>query len=127
MFLIGASNLPSGLYTPLVVLLAVYVVLVLIAGRARGKEDTDQAERFDTFAFAVLLVAAAYTIVLVISAAFSYPSRSTDMVTIVLVICGFFAILLFVFFLIAEWIPGRLSRREERPPAESAETSSPAP
>ena len=26
MFLIGLSNLPSGLYTPLVVLLAVYVV-----------------------------------------------------------------------------------------------------
>ena len=108
-------------------LLAVYVVLVLIAGRARGKEDTGQAERFDTFAFAVLLVAALYTIVLVISAAFSYPSRSTDMVTIVLVICGFFALLLFAFFVIVEWIPGKLSRREERPPAEDAETSSPAP
>jgi|RhiMetStandDraft_4_1073278.scaffolds.fasta_scaffold288996_1 bacteriorhodopsin len=127
MFPIGLSNLPSGLYTPLVVLLAVYVVLVLIAGRARGREDTDRAERFDTFAFAVLLVAALYTIVLVITAAFSYPSRSTDMVTILLVICGFFALLLFAFFVIVEWIPGRLSRREERPPAEGAETSSPGP
>ena len=126
MFLIGATNLPSGLYTPLVVVLAIYVVLVLIAGRARGKEDTAQAERFDTFAFAVLLVAALYTIVLVISAAFSYPSRSTDMVTILVVICGFFALLLFAFFVIVEWIPGRLSRREERPPAEGAETSSQA-
>ena len=126
MFPIGLSNLPSGLYTPLVVLLAVYVVLVLIAGRARGREDTDRAERFDTFAFAVLLVAALYTIVLVITAAFSYPSRSTDMVTILLVICGFFALLLFAFFVIVEWIPGRLSRREERPPAEGAETSSQA-
>ena len=74
----------------------------------------------------MLLVAAVYTIVLVISAAFSYPSRSTDMVTIVLVICGFFALLLFAFFVIVEWIPGKL-RREERPPAEDAETSSPAP
>ncbi|HEX6652185.1 MAG TPA: hypothetical protein VF072_05540 [Thermoleophilaceae bacterium] len=126
MFLIGATNLPSGLYTPLVVLLAAYAVLVLIAGRARGNEDTDQAERFDTYAFMLLLVAALYTIVLVISAVFAYPSRSTDMVTILLVICGFFALLLFVFFLIAEWIPGRLSRREERPPAEDAGTSSQA-
>ena len=126
MFLIGATNLPSGLYTPLVVLLAAYAVLVLIAGRARGNEDTDQAERFDTYAFMLLLVAALYTIVLVISAVFAYPSRSTDMVTILLVICAFFALLLFVFFLIAEWIPGRLSRRGERPPAEDAGTSSQA-
>ena len=74
------------------------------AGRA-GTRTRASAERFDTFAFAVLLVAAVYTIVLVISAAFTYPSRSTDMVTIVLVICGFFALLLFAFFVIVEWIP----------------------
>ena len=37
------------------------------------------------------------------------------MVTIVLVISAFFALLLFVFFLLAEWIPGRLGRgRSER-------------
>ena len=74
----------------------------------------------------MLLVAALYTIVLVISAIFAYPSRSTDMVTIVLVICGFFALLLFAFFVIVEWIPGKL-RRAARPPAEAAGTRSPAP
>jgi len=121
-FLIGAENLPSSMYTPLVVLLAAYAALSLLAGRALSHEDTDRAERFSTIAFAVLLVAALYTIVLVISAVFAYPSRSTDMVTIVLVIRGFFALLLFVFFLIAEWLPGKLSRRGERPPAEGAET-----
>ena len=52
---------------------------------------------------------------LVISAVFAYPSRSTDMVTIVLVIAAFFALLLFAFFLIAEWIPRKLGRgRAER-------------
>jgi Kef-type K+ transport system membrane component KefB len=125
-FLIGAENLPSSMYTPLVVLLVAYAALSLLAGRALSREDTDRAERFGTIAFAVLLVAALYTIVLVISAVFAYPSRSTDMVTIVLVMCGFFALLLFVFFLLAEWIPGRLRRREERPPAEGAETRSQA-
>ena len=110
MFLIGAANLPSGLYTPLVVLLAVYVVLVLIAGRARGSEDAGQAERFDTFAFAVLLVAAAYTIVLVISAAFSSPSRSTDMVTIVLVIAASSRFSLFAIF-VSGVDPGKLPSR----------------
>lgn len=110
MFLIGAENLPSSMYTPLVVLLIVYVALGLVAARARAHEDTDRAERFDTIAFAVLIVAALYTIVLVITAVFAYPSRSTDMVTILLVISGFFALLLFVFFLLAEWLPGKLGR-----------------
>jgi Kef-type K+ transport system membrane component KefB len=126
MFLIGASNLPMAMYTPLVVVLAAYVVLSLFAGRARSKEDTGATERFETWAFLVLLVAALYTVVLVISAVFAYPSRSTDMVPILLVILGFFALLLFAFFLIAEWIPGKLSRREERPPPEPIETRSQA-
>jgi hypothetical protein len=110
LFLIGAENLPSSMYTPLVVLLVAYVALGLVAARARAHEDADRGERFDTFAFAVLLVTALYTIVLVISAIFAYPSRSTDLVTIVLVICAFFALLLFAFFLLAEWIPGKLRR-----------------
>jgi cell division protein FtsW (lipid II flippase) len=115
MFLIGASNLPSALYTPLVLLLAAYAALSLLAGRARSKEDTGGTERFETYAFVVLLVAALYTIVLVISAIFAYPSRSTDMVTIVLVICAFFALLLFVLFLLAEVLPRALGRgRTER-------------
>ena len=126
MFLIGAENLPSSMYTPLVVLLVVYAALGIVANRARANEDTDRSERFGTFQFAVLLVAALYTIVLVISAVFAYPSRSTDMVTIIVVICAFFALLLFAFFLIAEWIPGKLSRREERPPPEPIETRSQA-
>jgi len=110
---IAAENLPSSLYTPLVVLLAIYVALILLASRARAHEDTERTDRWETFAFGVLLIAALYTIVLVISAIFAYPSRSTDMVTIILVICGFFALLLIVFFVLAEWIPQRLRRGSE--------------
>jgi hypothetical protein len=110
MFVIAAENLPSGLYTPLVVLLVAYVALILLGNRARAKEDTEGAERWATWAFGVLMLAALYTIVLVIAAVFNYPSRSTDMVTIVLVICAFFALLLFAFFLIAEVIPSALRR-----------------
>ena len=112
---IAAENLPSSMYTPLVVLLVAYVALILLAGRARGAEDTARSDRFEVYAFGVLLIAALYTIVLVISAIFAYPSRSTDMVTIILVISAFFALLLFAFFLLAEWIPGRFGRtRSER-------------
>ena len=107
---IAAENLPSAMYMPLVALLAAYAVIALLAGRARGREDAEGAERYATIGFAVVLVAALYTIVLVISAVFSYPTRSTDMVTIVVVISAFFALLLFVFFLLAEWIPTKLRR-----------------
>jgi hypothetical protein len=110
MFVIAAENLPSGLYTPLVVLLVAYAALTLLAGRARGNEDMDGADRWAMYAFVVLIVAALYTIVLVIAAVFNYPSRSTDMVTVVIVICGFFALLLFAFFLIAEVLPAALRR-----------------
>jgi hypothetical protein len=104
---VAAENLPSSLYTPLVVLLAVYVALTLLAGRARSHEDTARTDRFETIAFGVLLVTALYTVILVISAIFAYPSRSTDMVTILIVVGAFFLLLVFVFFLLAEWLPGR--------------------
>jgi len=75
----------------------------------------DGADRWAMYAFMGLIVAAVYTIVLVIAAVFNYPSRSTDMVTIVLVVCAFFGLLLFIFFLIAEVIPRALRRgRAER-------------
>jgi threonine/homoserine/homoserine lactone efflux protein len=109
--LIAAENLPSAMYTPLVVLLLGYAALSLLAARARATEDKPRADRFETIGFGVVLVAAVYTIVLVISAIFAYPTRSTDMVTIILVICAFFAVLLFVFFLLTEWLPRRLRGR----------------
>ena len=115
MFVIGAENLPSSMYTPLVVLLAAYAVLNILAGRASSNEDSAQADRWANIGFAVVLVTAAYAVVLVITGIFSYPSRSSDMVTIILVIAAFFALLLFAFFLFAEVIPHALRRgRRER-------------
>jgi len=112
---IAAENLPSSMYTPLVVLLAVYVLFNLLAGRARSRDDRAQTDRWANIAFAVVLVSAVYAVVLLITGIFSYPSRSSDMVTIILVMGVFFALLLFVFFLIAEVIPHALRRgRRER-------------
>jgi len=107
---IGAESLPSAMYTPLVLLIAVYAVLSVLAGRARSHDDRAKSERFANFAFAIVLVAAAYAVVLLITAIFSYPSRTTDMVTIIIVIGVFFALLLFAFFVIAELIPQALRR-----------------
>jgi NADH:ubiquinone oxidoreductase subunit 6 (subunit J) len=109
-----AANLPSAMYTPLVVLIVAYAVLGIMAGRARSNEQRAQAERYSTIAFGLVLVAALYTVVLLIASIFSYPSRFYDMVIILFVVGAFFVLLLFVFFLLAEEIPRRLRRGGDR-------------
>ena len=113
MFVI-ADQLPSAMYTPVVLLLIVYAVLSILAGRARSHEDRPRAERFTNWAFLVVLVFAAYAVVLLLAAVFSYPSRFYDMVLIIFVIAAFFALLLFAFFVIAEIIPHALRRGRDR-------------
>jgi fatty acid desaturase len=106
-----AANLPSAMYTPLVVLLAGYAVLSVMAGRARGHDDSKTADRYATYAFGLVLVSAAYVIVLLLAAVFSYPSRVYDMVIILIVVGVFFALLLFLFFVLAEIVPRATRRR----------------
>jgi membrane glycosyltransferase len=104
------AQLPSAMYAPVVLLVLAYVVLTILAGRARSHEDRPRAERFTNWAFLIGLVFAAWALVLLFASVFSYPSRFYDMVLIILVITGFFALLLFAFFLIAEVIPRALRR-----------------
>jgi len=105
-----ASNLPSAMYTPLVLVLVGYAGLSILASRARANDDRAKADRFGGIAFALVLAAAVYAAVLLVSAAVSYPSRMYDMLIIIVMIGVFFAILLFLFFLLAEVIPHALRR-----------------
>jgi hypothetical protein len=108
------AQLPSAMYLPVVLLVIAYAVLSVLANRARSHDDRPQAERFTNWAFLVVLVFAAYAVVLVLAAVFSYPSRFYDMVVIIVVIAVFFALLLFAFFLLAEVIPRALRRGGDR-------------
>jgi hypothetical protein len=109
-----AAQLPSAMYTPVVVLIVAYAVLSILAGRARSHEDRAGADRFSNWAFLIVLVFAAYAVVLLLSAIVSYPSRFYDMVLIIFVIAAFFALLLFAFFLLTEGIPRALRRGRDR-------------
>jgi cobalamin biosynthesis protein CobD/CbiB len=111
---IAAENLPMSMYFPIVILLAGYAVVSIIAGVERGREDRARAERFSGIAFLLVLLGAAYAVVLLITSVFSYPSRFSDMLIIVIVIGVFFALLLFVLFLLVEVIPGALRRGRDR-------------
>ena len=102
------------MYTPVVLLLIAYAVLSVLAGRARTNDDRPRAERFSNWAFLVVLVFAAYAVVLLLASVFSYPSRFYDMVLIIVVIMAFFALLLFAFFLLAEIVPRALRRGGDR-------------
>jgi cytochrome bd-type quinol oxidase subunit 2 len=108
------AQLPSAMYTPVVLLLIAYAVLSILANRARSDDDRAAAERFGNWAFLVVLVFAAYAVVILIAAVVGYPDRFYDMVLIILVITVFFALLLFAFFLLAEVIPRALRRGGDR-------------
>jgi hypothetical protein len=105
-----AANMPSAAFTPLVVIVVVYALLSILAGRARGHDDSAQADRFSTWAFALVLLSAVYVAVLLIATIFSYPSRVWDMVIILVVIGVFFALLLYVLLVLAELLPRALRR-----------------
>jgi hypothetical protein len=108
-----ASNVPFGLYMPLVVVLAGFAVVSVVGNAARGRGDTARAEKLADIAFLLVLLGAVYAVVLLITSAVSYPQRFWDMILITFVMLAFFAVLLFVFFFIGEVLP-RLLRRGSR-------------
>jgi peptidoglycan biosynthesis protein MviN/MurJ (putative lipid II flippase) len=109
-----ASNLPFGMYLPVVVLLAGFALVSLLATVARNREEQTRAERLGDIAFLLVVLGAVYALVLLIAAAVSYPQRFTDMLLITFVVVAFFAVLLGVFFFFGELLPRRLSRRGPR-------------
>jgi hypothetical protein len=109
-----AANLSSAMYAPLVLLLVAYAVLGILSTRARAADDDARADRLTGIAFVLVLAAAAYTVVLLVSAVVGYWQRVYDMVIIMFVILAFFGLLLFVFFLISELLPRALRRGEDR-------------
>jgi hypothetical protein len=109
-----AANLSSALYAPLVLLLAAYAVLSIMATRARAADDRQRADRLAGIGFAIVLATAVYAVVLLLTAVIGYWQRVYDMVIILFVVLAFFGLLLFVFFLIAELIPRVLGRGGDR-------------
>ena len=70
-------------------------------------------ERLRDLAFGAALATAAYTAILLVLAAIDTPGRFTDAITIIFVICAFFALLLVLLYLIAQAV-GRVTRRPGR-------------
>ena len=82
---------------------ALYTPLILRGSRTRSEHPGQPGARerrpcgrrpLQGLAFVVVLAFAVYVVVLLIAAVVSYPSRFYDMVLIILVVCAFFALLL---------------------------------
>jgi hypothetical protein len=100
----------SSLYTPLLLVAVVYTGLSIAAGIATRRGDTARGERLLDLGFATALIAAAYTVILLILAAVDAPGRFTDAITIMLVIGAFFVLLLLALFAVAQLF-GRIRGR----------------
>lgn len=109
-----AAQLPFAMYMPVVALLAGFALVSLLAGAARNRDDTGRAERLGDISFLLVVLGAAYAVVLLIASAVSYPSRMYDMILIIFIVVAFFALLLFLFFFVGEVLPSRLRRRGQR-------------
>ena len=99
-----------GLYFPLLILGAVYAGLTVYAGIVANRGDRDRGEHFRDLAFGSALLAAAYAAILVVLVAVDTPNRFSDAVTIIFVVCAFFALLLVLLYLIAQ-VVGLVTRR----------------
>jgi len=102
-----------GVYIPLLIMGALYAGFTMYGNYVGNKGDRDRSERFRDYAFGTALVTAAYTAILLVIVAVDTPSRFTDAITIILVVCAFFAILLVLLFLISQ-VVGLVTRRAGR-------------
>jgi uncharacterized membrane protein len=103
-----------SLFLPLILAGLLYGVISIVAGVTSSRGNDQGAERVRDYGFLLLLVMAAWTVVLTLIALVSEPDEVWDMVVITLVIVVFFVILLLIFFGISVLLGGLRSATSRR-------------
>ena len=98
-------------FFPLMAAAFVYLGLYVAGNFLEGRGDTDGAERLRDISYALALLAAGYTAVLLLVALIARPGEVFDLVRVVLVVGVFFGLLLLLIFAIFELIASRGRRR----------------
>jgi hypothetical protein len=106
-------DLSWSLYFPLILIAVAYAIVSATAGVMGGRGNEAGAERARDVGFLIVLVGAAWVVILTVLALISEPDDIGDMLTITLVIVVFFAILLLVLFALS-LLFGRLGRSTSR-------------
>jgi hypothetical protein len=105
----------TSFYLPLIALAVLYAALFIVSRFLAARDEADSSERVADLTFGVGLLAAAYTVVLLIVSVITLPDLVVDLVRIVLVVGAFFAVLLSVLFGIFELLIGRTQRTQPLP------------
>lgn len=108
-----AEALSSSLFLPLTLAAILYVALYVTANVLSGRSSPAAQKMFDA-AFVVLLLAAVYTVVLLLIALASEFKLITDAVIITLICVVFFGALLAVLFVVFDLGVGAISRARRR-------------
>lgn len=114
---VPSEGLSSGLYMPLYLVGILYVAL-FVAGRVLDGREDDRAEPVQDAGFALMLLAGVYVVVLLIMALFSEFELIADLVQIIAIVIGFFAVLVVVLLGIELLVGlgGRARKREHAAP-----------
>jgi hypothetical protein len=107
-----AEGLDSGLYQPLYLVLILYVVLFVAARVLDGRGD-DRSETVQDAAFALLCLVGVYVAILLVYALSAEFDLIVDMVQIMAIMIGFFALLV-VFLLGVELLVGLRGRHRRK-------------
>jgi len=118
------EGLESGLYQPLYLVLVLYVALFVLGRVFEGRDDPRTDTVLDA-GFALLCLAAVYVAVLAVYALSSQFDLIVDMVEIMAIMIGFFALLVVALLGIELLVglPGRNKRKPVAPPPPSSESS----
>ena len=117
------EGLDSALYLPLYVLLLLYLVMFLLGRFFEGREDA-RADSVEDAGFALLLLSGVYVLILLAMAVAQQFDLVADMVEIIAIMVGFFALLVTVLLGVEKLVAlaGRGRRRgAEVPPPEKTD------
>ena len=96
------STLDYAIFTPLVYLGLIYGVLNVAGGIVAGRGHRETGETIQTIGFGAILLAAPYTVVLLVLALIEYPSRMEDLAVIFGITFAFFFVVLCVLLVLGE-------------------------
>ena len=106
------DELSFSLYLPLVFVGLAFIVLYIVSQVLGSRGNPEQAERMLDISFGLALLAAVYTVLLLLIAVVSEPDVIYDLLSVVLIMTVFFGVLLLVLFGLFELF---FSRGERRP------------
>jgi hypothetical protein len=117
---VPVDGLETFLWQPLLIVALVYAVLFVIGNVVEGRGDGSTAETVRDINFGIIVLAALYTVGLVIYSLIERPGLVGDMLLIVLILVVFFGLLVVILYAVFGKLLPRL-RGETRVDVETGE------